>query len=159
MGQRKRGLVELAGGDVGGTYELVDLDSGKSLLFQADWDFPGLATSFGFVPCKCGRTDGSVDCPHKTASQMIAEAQDFLDEHIGDQIPDPGYFDQDYEHNPPMTRGHFELIANVLRVNYPRDGRAAERELWQRIAEDFSAELARTSPNFNLGKFWRAVNR
>jgi hypothetical protein len=76
-----------------GTYVLVDTSTGDSQLVQTDWDFPAVAIDFGFVPCdQCDNTDGTVNCEHKTASQMISEARDFLDEHIGDEIRDPGYF-------------------------------------------------------------------
>jgi hypothetical protein len=61
-------------------------------LIQTDWDFPGVASTFGYVPCSCGKTDGTIDCDHKTASQMISEAQDYLDAHIGKVVEDPGYF-------------------------------------------------------------------
>jgi hypothetical protein len=33
-----------------------------------------------------------VDCPHRTASEMISEAYEFLRDHIGDTVEDPGYF-------------------------------------------------------------------
>jgi hypothetical protein len=52
----------------------------------------GLASTFGWTPCSCGATDGTVSCAHKQAGQMIAEAQAYLDEHIGDEVEDPGYF-------------------------------------------------------------------
>jgi len=101
MARKKTGMISLEQGDIG--YEIVDLGTGESRLIQTDWDFPGVAASFGWRACKCGRTDGTVDCPHKTASQMIGEAAEFLDEHIGDEIEDPGYFagDDMAERNPP----------------------------------------------------------
>jgi hypothetical protein len=55
-------------------------------FIQIDWDYPGLASMFGYVPCDCGATDGTVDCPHKTASEMIAEAFEYLSEHDGEVI-------------------------------------------------------------------------
>ena len=58
-----------------------------------DWDYPGVASTFGWAPCDCGFTDGTVDCEHKTASEMIYEAGEYLDEHIGDVVEDPGYFE------------------------------------------------------------------
>jgi hypothetical protein len=76
-----------------GTYELVAED-GQDLLVQTDWDYPGIASNLGFVPCKCGKTDGTIDCEHKTASQMISEAAAFLDEHDGEVFEDPGYFQE-----------------------------------------------------------------
>lgn len=75
-----------------GCYEVTLLDGEEpSILIQSDWDFPGVATTFGWTPCPCGGTDGTVDCPHKTASQMIAEAQEYLDSHEGTTAEDPGY--------------------------------------------------------------------
>lgn len=75
-------------------------DDGRTILMQIDCDFPGLASSFGFIPCECGWTDGTVNCPHKTASDMISAAIDFLDDlcSTADErrfIEDPGYFDLD----------------------------------------------------------------
>lgn len=77
-----------------GCYLLVAED-GRDLLFQTDWDFPGLASMFGFVACECGKTDGTISCQHKTASQMISEAREFLDDHIGDEIDASDYFGDD----------------------------------------------------------------
>jgi len=81
--------ITLQSGDFG-TYLLVAED-GRDLLIQTDWDFPGIASTFGWRPCRCGETDGTVDCPHKTAGQMIDEARAYLDDHIGDSVDDPGY--------------------------------------------------------------------
>lgn len=64
----------------------------QTVLVQVDWDFPPLASNFGFVPCACGETDGTVNCPHKTASEMITEAAEYLDECEGQIVEDPGYF-------------------------------------------------------------------
>jgi hypothetical protein len=83
--------VTLQRGNLGFTYLLVTED-GRDILIQSDWDYPGIANTFGWVPCECGATDGTVNCLHKTASQMIAEAQEFLDDHIGDSVEDPGSF-------------------------------------------------------------------
>jgi hypothetical protein len=52
-------------------------------LFSVDWDWPFVASYFGYVPCNCGFTDGTVDCEHKTATQMIGEARQFIQEHDG----------------------------------------------------------------------------
>lgn len=77
----------------GGLYYEVTAEDGRSQTVQTDWDYPGLASSFGFVPCpECGATDGTVDCPHRKASDMIAAAADYLDAHDGETIDDPGYF-------------------------------------------------------------------
>ena len=83
--------VTLLEGDHG-TY-LIEADDGRTVLIQTDWDYPGVASVFGWSPCPCGKTDGTVDCPHRTASEMIAEASQFLDAHIGETAEDPGYFE------------------------------------------------------------------
>ncbi|MFN0021311.1 MAG: hypothetical protein ACKVP0_23930 [Pirellulaceae bacterium] len=64
----------------------------RSILIQTDYDFPGVASSFGWQPCKCGATDGTIDCPHQTATGMIVEAREFLASKIGASADDPGYF-------------------------------------------------------------------
>lgn len=64
-----------------------------SMYVQVDWDYPSVASTFGFVACECGATDGTVDCAHKTAREMIAAAYEYLVEHEGEQAEDPGYFD------------------------------------------------------------------
>jgi hypothetical protein len=71
---------------------LIVAEDGDRRLVQIDTDFPGVASSFGWCPCDCGATDGTVDCPHLTANEMIAEAREFLDEHMGCIAEDPGYF-------------------------------------------------------------------
>jgi hypothetical protein len=63
-----------------------------TVLFQSDWDFPALASNLGFVPCVCGRTDGTVKCPHKEPVEMISAAYDFLVNHQEEPFEDPGYF-------------------------------------------------------------------
>jgi hypothetical protein len=74
-----------------GTFVLC-ADDGRELVIQTDWDYPGVASTFGWSPCPCDQTDGTVDCDHRSASEMIAEAYDFLTEHVGDEVEDPGYF-------------------------------------------------------------------
>ncbi len=78
-------------GGVCGTFVLV-ASSGKSLFVQSDWDFPGVAQAFGWSPCSCRRTDGTIDCEHESATEMIAEAAAFLSSRVGDTVEDPGYF-------------------------------------------------------------------
>lgn len=72
----------------------LETDDGRSILIQTDWDYPGVASSFGWVACECGDTDGTVDCAHKKAGEMISDARAFLDAHDGETIEDPGYFDR-----------------------------------------------------------------
>jgi hypothetical protein len=82
--------IALHEGDCG-TFLLV-AQSGREILVQTDWDFPGLASIFGWSPCSCGATDGTIDCDHRTAGEMIADAREFLRAHAGDTTDDPGYF-------------------------------------------------------------------
>jgi hypothetical protein len=65
---------------------------GRTILVQTDWDYPGLAATFGWVACDFGDTDGTVDCLHRTASRMMREAYAYLSDHVGDSVDDPGYF-------------------------------------------------------------------
>jgi len=106
--------VRLDEGDCG-TYLLIPIATNKeikameyqnrkvftdecSILIQTDWDYPGVASTFGWSPCRgcrqeCkGSTDGTVDCKKRTASYMISDAREYLDNHIGKVVEDPGYF-------------------------------------------------------------------
>jgi hypothetical protein len=74
-------------------YFLHDEISGKNVIIDTDYDYPGLASNFGWTPCPfCRETDGTVDCKHRTAGAMMQSAQSFLDKHIGETAEDPGYF-------------------------------------------------------------------
>lgn len=57
---------------------LIQAEDGRDILIQSDWEFPGLASTFGWV---------------HAGGSAISEARDFLDEHIGDSVEDPGYFE------------------------------------------------------------------
>ena len=81
-------LITLENGDCG-TYLLIAED-GREMLIQTDWDYPGIAATFGWKPCDSG-TNGTVG--GSTASHMITEATEYLDDHLGDAAEDPGYFD------------------------------------------------------------------
>lgn len=74
-----------------GTWDTRDEEN--TVLVQTDWDYPGLASNLGWVPCWCGFTDGTIDCDHKTASDMIGSAEKFINDHLGEMFEDPGYFD------------------------------------------------------------------
>lgn len=71
---------------------IIENDDGQTMLIQTDWDYPSVASAFGWCACDCGFTDGTVDCEHRTADEMIVEAREYLDDHIGDTVEDPGYF-------------------------------------------------------------------
>lgn len=59
-----------------------------TVLIQTDWDYPAVASRMGFVVCECGATDGTVDCEHKAASDMIGQAYDFIREREGEEFPE-----------------------------------------------------------------------
>ncbi len=61
---------------------------GDTVLIQTDWDYPGVASRTGYVPCACGATDGTVDCPHHKAGDMIAAAYDWLEARAGQPFPE-----------------------------------------------------------------------
>ena len=77
-----------------GPYWTFVLESaeGNSRLIQQDWDFPRIASAFGWTPCWCGETDGTIECEHRSVSEMIWEAYEFLNGRVGDTVEDPGYF-------------------------------------------------------------------
>jgi hypothetical protein len=64
--------------------EGVDHRHPSARPIQTDWDYPGVASSMGFVPCDCGRTDGTIDCEHRTAAEMIGAALEYLEAHEGE---------------------------------------------------------------------------
>jgi hypothetical protein len=77
-----------------GSWEYDKRDEANTVLIQMDWDFPSIASDFGFVPCDmCHETDGTVDCEHHTATEMITAAAEYLDDCEGQFITDPGYFE------------------------------------------------------------------
>jgi hypothetical protein len=64
----------------------IDCDNGESDFIQSEWDFPRAAAQFGWTPCECRTTDGTIPCEHRTVKEMIAEAREFLDDRIGETI-------------------------------------------------------------------------
>jgi hypothetical protein len=67
-------------------------ERGDTVYIQTDWDYPGVASTFGWsVGCDCS-TDGTVDCQHKTVSEYIASAYGYPSNNIGKVVEDPGYF-------------------------------------------------------------------
>lgn len=85
-------MVRLDDSDFG-CYIIQDLESDQSVLIQVDYDRPSLAGHMGWVACPCGETDGTIDCKHRSTAEMIDDATRFLDDHIGDEFEDPGYFE------------------------------------------------------------------
>lgn len=80
-----------------GNWDTRDEDTTR--LIDTDWDYPGIASVFGWNiaddDCEHEGTDGTVDCPScgKTAGEFISEASDYLDANLGTIVDDPGYFD------------------------------------------------------------------
>ncbi|KKL91509.1 hypothetical protein LCGC14_1893990 [marine sediment metagenome] len=90
--------------------EIVHAD-GRTILIQTDWDYPGVAGTFGWSPahvhnyeidqldprfdCEHNGTDGTIDCDDcgLTASDFISAAYAWLRENNGATADDPGYFD------------------------------------------------------------------
>lgn len=77
----------------------------QTLLIQSDWDFPGVAQSFGWslrevqqpgrdCPCDHDGTDGTVPCKAcgLTQTDFISAAYDWLRDNNGVSAEDPGYF-------------------------------------------------------------------
>lgn len=80
-------------------------DEENTILVQTDWDFPGLASTFGWSvknfqldpqkPCEHPHTDGTVKCELCGAmpGDFISSARDWLENNEGKKVEDPGYFD------------------------------------------------------------------
>ena len=98
--------VRLVQGSSNLCFELVDDVTGVSLEFiQSDWEYPHLARMFGWSPCECRATDGTVDCDHKTASEMISEAYDHLSNSDGEVI-DTDDYEKREEHDASSRSRH-----------------------------------------------------
>lgn len=75
-------------------------DDGRDVLVKTDWDAPGVASTFGWSVSQVGSgcehdgTDGTVACKAcgTTAGKFIEAAIDFINEHDGEAVEDPGYF-------------------------------------------------------------------
>ncbi len=98
---------------------LVVNDDGRTVLVATDWDYPGVASTFGwwigYVPAGDGAalvtavgtfracpsehdgTDGTIRCDACGAepSTFIDAARDWIDAHDGATADDPGYFNVD----------------------------------------------------------------
>lgn len=85
-------------------------EDGRSILIQTDYDFPGIATTFGWdkgtiqiirignpdwEECEHYSTDGTIDCPDCGINSLtfIDSAREFLENNDGATVEDPGYFD------------------------------------------------------------------
>jgi hypothetical protein len=76
-----------------GHYIVSNSIDDRTVYVQLDYDFCGLALTFGWIPCtECSFTDGTVKCAHHSVGEMIQSAIEFLDGYP-DPVEDPGYFD------------------------------------------------------------------
>jgi len=55
-------------------------NSPTDCLIQSDWDFAGVASTIGWIPCKCGSSDGTINCKacNRTISDMLSEAYNYI---------------------------------------------------------------------------------
>jgi len=70
-------MITLESGTFGWDYVLSS-DTGETILIQSDYDYPGVARTFGW--------DGDDDDTEGAAA--------FLDDSIGESVEDPGYFSE-----------------------------------------------------------------
>ncbi len=91
-------------------------EDGRDRLIQTDWDFPGIASAFGWSTrhapnqstlerdielgdacCGSNKTDGTISCPDcgKSPNEFITEARQWIDDNDGAEVEDPGYFDNE----------------------------------------------------------------
>lgn len=90
---------------------VLTAEDGRSVLVQTDWDYPGVASSFGFnladvqvmnrryyglAACQHDGTDGTIKCQKcgLLPVTFIEAAAAYLDEQDGAEVDDPGYFDE-----------------------------------------------------------------
>ncbi len=84
---------------------MIVADNGEDGLIQTDWDFPGVASTFGWSIqdvqkdtenlCQHTNTDGTVKCKDcgLEPGDFISAARQWIDENDGAEVDDPGYFD------------------------------------------------------------------
>jgi hypothetical protein len=92
-------------------YIVTLLGTDKDTLVQTDYDYPSLASTFGWdmretqvmnagyygVLCTHSQTDGTVNCPQcgLTPTTFINDADTFLSDNLGAIAEDPGYFESE----------------------------------------------------------------
>lgn len=79
-------LIQSPEGAPNSCFGLYDEQGECRQFVQSDWDYAGISSSLGWVPCKCGETDGTVNCKHRTVSQMLSDAWEFLAERDGESF-------------------------------------------------------------------------
>jgi hypothetical protein len=84
-------------------FTIHNLETGETLPILTDWDYPSVASTFGWNIATAHRkptcpgihdTDGTVTCPvcHATPSDFIQAASTWMIQHSGTTAEDPGYF-------------------------------------------------------------------
>lgn len=160
--------IRLGRHQYGYTISRVDGDGFDDLLVQTDYDYPGVASSFGWsvvnveepkphafsTPCEHGATDGTIECACGTpASTFIASARDWLDDHLGDTADDPGYFEPETERTRPMAYATDPAYyADVVKL-CARDGCGHERAMHYATGARFAPPYGRQPdrPPCNVG--------
>jgi hypothetical protein len=74
-----------------GTF-LLRAEDDRTILVQMDWDFPGVAETFGWSPPAGTLTDDIGKFAEESLFAVIGDARDFLHERAGTSTSDPGYF-------------------------------------------------------------------
>jgi hypothetical protein len=80
-----------------GGYLITDLESEKDIYIQTDYDFPGLAESFGWngkILSKKILRSVNIKPDDEIGAQIYSAIQ-WLDDNEGKEIEDPGYFDNE----------------------------------------------------------------
>src|SRR5665213_656669 len=79
---------------------LITAEDGRDKLIQSDYDYPGIASTFGWSVsdlinkkkkvCKHKKSDGTIDCSDcgMKAGDFISSARDYLDDHDVDVADD-----------------------------------------------------------------------
>lgn len=78
-------------------------DDENAVLIQSDWEWPNIAKYLGYQPCdQCDKTDGTVDCEHYNADNMIAGAWDYMEPYFvrpqNDEVEEWKTFEVSEEH-------------------------------------------------------------
>lgn len=76
-----------------GGYLVKDIDTGRDILIQVDYDFPSLAETFGWNG-KITRKDLKISRGDKLGAEIYRAIQ-YLDDNEGKIVEDPGYFDEE----------------------------------------------------------------
>ena len=86
--------VKIQNFDKTGTVTVQRCDGKYHTVNMEGWC--SVARYYGWKSCEeCDTTDGSVDCLHFSAEEMLVSAGKFLSEHVGEETDDPGWWDEE----------------------------------------------------------------